>query len=228
MKELFLSDFPFSVPEAAFLKAARIDRDEDPDLADEALAVLADGLSAARPKAFCRLLPVRVEGGTAFLGEQPVHSAFVAEKLSGCAVCAPFVSTCGTEVEDWSGALTDPLARFWADTLKLLLLASAGQALKAAAARDLLPGAGYLASLNPGSLPAWPLEGQTELFRALGPGAAATGVRLTPSMLMLPAKSGSGILFDSRARYENCAHCDKLDCPNRRAPFTQKLPDRSK
>ncbi len=54
----------------------------------------------------------------------------------------------------------------------------------------------------------------------LGSGAAEIGVELTPSMLMPPAKSGSGLFFASAREYENCQLCPRTDCPNRRAEFS--------
>ena len=82
--------------------------------------------------------------------------------------------------------------------------------------------AGHLSSLNPGSLAAWPISGQQELFEILGGRdfvRETIGVTYNDSFLMLPSKTGSGIMFESEVVYENCQHCPMKDCPNRRAKY---------
>ena len=78
----------------------------------------------------------------------------------------------------------------------------------------------HLPSLNPGSIAAWPISGQAELFAILGGREfveTQTGVIYTPSYLMLPSKSVSGIAFESETFYENCQYCPIDNCPGRRA-----------
>ena len=48
------------------------------------------------------------------------------------------------------------------------------------------------------------------------------GVELTDTFLMLPVKSGSGLLFETEQSYENCSMCPRTDCPNRRAQFDKE------
>jgi len=82
-------------------------------------------------------------------------------------------------------------------------------------------GAEALSSMNPGSGDArlWPIGQQRPLFGLLGDVEGAIGVRLTPSLLMQPNKSVSGILFPAAEHFESCQHCAREDCPRRRAPF---------
>ncbi|MBQ1224316.1 MAG: hypothetical protein IIX84_08565, partial [Oscillospiraceae bacterium] len=61
MEKLILNDFEFSVDEAELLRAVNIDADDDPELAEEALGVIREGLSLARPKAVCACLPVKTD-----------------------------------------------------------------------------------------------------------------------------------------------------------------------
>ena len=84
--------------------------------------------------------------------------------------------------------------------------------------------AGHLSHMNPGSLPQWPLSQQRVLFSLLGDVTGAIGVELTESCLMIPAKSTSGILFDSDTEYNNFRFCPMENCPGRSAPFSG-LPD---
>lgn len=63
----------------------------------------------------------------------------------------------------------------------------------------------------------WALEGQDVLFAALD--AAAIGVRLTPSYLMVPVKSVSSasLAAESLPLKVPCAACGRDDCPFRRS-----------
>ena len=75
--------------------------------------------------------------------------------------------------------------------------------------------------MNPGSgnTGLWPLAQQKPLFELIGDVEASIGVRLTPSLLMLPNKSVSGILFPTEVHFETCQLCTREDCPRRRAPY---------
>lgn len=176
-------------------------------------------LAVAAPKAVYACLPVSVCEGGVLIGDVVVDAPFVAEKLAPCSFAVPYVGTCGAEAEVWAESLTDPLERYWADKLKLMLLGSVQRELREAVKAAHFAESEHMASLNPGSLPQWPISEQTKLFAMLGGGADAIGVILKESFLMVPTKSGSGIYFAHNEHYENCMLCPRVDCPNRRAPF---------
>ena len=73
-------------------------------------------------------------------------------------------------------------------------------------------------SLNPGSLAAWPITGQKELFEIIGR-VSDIGVSLQESFMMLPLKSASGLIFATDEEWHNCMRCPRTDCPNRRAEY---------
>ena len=77
-----------------------------------------------------------------------------------------------------------------------------------------LPG---LAAMDPGSLEDWPITEQPKLFSIFGDTEGLVGVRLTDSLLMLPRKSISGILFPSEEGFQSCQLCDRAHCPGRRS-----------
>lgn len=220
MEKLILHSFPFSVSENGFFSAVSIDPEDDPELAGEALEVFKAGLAVARPKAVCACLPTDVSGSRVSIGHVTIENEFIAQKLASGGICVPYVGTCGAEVRAWAETLSDPMHSWWADGLMLLLLREAMKALSEQVRSRFFPGAPHVTSLNPGSLSHWPIEGQTDLFAMLSGGAEEIGVELTPSMLMLPAKSGSGIFFSSSREYENCELCPRTDCPNRRMPYS--------
>ena len=79
-------------------------------------------LAVAAPKAVYACLPVSLCEGGVTVGDVVIDAPFVVEKLAPCSFAVPYVGTCGAEVEAWSESLADPLERYWADRLKLLLL----------------------------------------------------------------------------------------------------------
>jgi hypothetical protein len=61
------------------------------------------------------------------------------------------------------------------------------------------------------------------LFDLLGEGQVLTQVELTPSFLMLPRKSVSGLTFEAETGFESCMLCPREGCPGRRAPYQPEL-----
>ena len=113
----------------------------------------------------------------------------------------PYVATCGTEVQVWSAGITDMLQVFWMDVVRACILFKAIDHLNGHLKDGLK--LGDFSSINPGSLPDWPITEQPKLFSMLGGVKAAIGVTLTESMLMLPSKSVSGIYFQAETSFEN-------------------------
>ncbi len=136
----------------------------------------------------------------------------------------PFVLSCGAELQAWSERLTDPLAGFWAETIKEFSLGSAMACFLAHVEGAFHVGASSV--MNPGSLPDWPLPQQAPLFRLLGDVTGAIGVTLSESFVMFPTKSVSGILFPTDSAFASCQLCQREACPNRRAPYDPGLLER--
>jgi hypothetical protein len=136
----------------------------------------------------------------------------------------PFAITCGVELEAWAKPIGDMLERFWADAIMEEALRSALSAMtEHVVGRYEL---GHIGMMNPGSLEDWPLEQQRELFTILGDTGEQIGVKLTDSLIMVPIKSASGVLFPTEGTYENCQMCPRDACPNRRAPYDPGLYER--
>lgn len=210
-----LQEFDFSVPIGTL--AAKCRAEDGTEEYDRLVELLASATAVGRPKALVVAAAVEdVDARTVRVGGVEIVSPFVREKLLQSPVAHAYLLTCGREVDEWSKTLTDFVDAFYVDELKKLWLGCADRAVREEVRGRLPPGA-RLASLNPGSLPHWPTEGQRELFGILGDTEGAVGVRLTESCLMLPSKSVSGLLFSDRSGHVNCAMCPRKDCPNRRA-----------
>jgi hypothetical protein len=144
--------------------------------------------------------------------------------LDGLHRVFPYICTAGSELQAWVQEQDDPLARFWADAINQAVLGSAfmgfTEHLRAQYAL------GQTSRMNPGSLADWPLSQQRVLFALLGDPEAAIDVRLTDSLLMVPTKSVSGVLFPSEETFASCQLCPREICPNRRAAYDAGLFDR--
>jgi hypothetical protein len=133
----------------------------------------------------------------------------------------PFVCTCGMELEDWGAKVDDWLMGFWVEGIKEAALRFALDAFFTHLETSYK--LGHVSTMSPGSLENWPISQQQPLFQLLEfPGE----VRLTDSLLMVPTKSVSGIVFPTDANFQSCQLCPRENCPNRRAPYDETLYER--
>jgi len=207
-------------PEVAFdlgevLKALHIPEDPESEEYDAVCDLLKEAGKSASPKVLWRESRVEKGKDALFIDGIPFRDPLILEKLSLQRVVYPYVMTCGTELDDWSKGFADPLESFIADGIKVHALGLAGSAFRQYMKEEIF-GEHIFSSLAPGSLPSWPIQGQEPLFQLLGEVKEKIGVVLTPDFLMLPTKSGSGILFESEEEFHSCQRCPRLNCPNRR------------
>ena len=196
--------------------------EEDDDMADR---LLDHAATIANPSVF--LLPEKVESveeNCVTLGSHAFSSPLVAQKLHTPGMTAVgYVATCGRALYQAHNDYADDFvaSAVW-DDICLAYLRLALDMLHTYVVQNIFPakdGKKMYSALNPGSLSSWPIHAQKDLFGFLGEGAELAGVELTASMLMVPAKSSSGLLFPTDKPYENCMHCPRIDCPNRRAEY---------
>ena len=190
------------------------------EFADELADMLEEALPIADPVVLFGVSPVSADGEQVSVNGVVIPSALAYEKLNGKNRCFPYICTCGTALEEWSKQYAgDLLAEYWADEIKKYFLIRIRMEFMAWLKAEFKI-TGHLPSLNPGSIAAWPINGQAELFAVLGGREfveTQVGVIYTPSFLMLPSKSVSGIAFESETFYENCQYCPIENCPGRRA-----------
>jgi hypothetical protein len=223
METLVLDQIQYKADIPSLLRRLRVAEDSD-DLSElERLVEEAQGI--ARPKALYAVGYIEergdehvVIGGTTFTSRilrvnlERSHRAFL------------YVATCGAELETWARSLTDLLQRYWAEAIQEAALREAIRALQRDLVQRYRPG--KTSAMAPGSLGEWPLSEQRALFAALGDVKSAIGVDLSDSLLMIPAKSVSGIRFPTAESFESCQLCPRADCPGRRAPYDETLYDR--
>lgn len=198
---------------------------ERPRLRDAFVALAAAAGRIARPRVLYRAVYVdsRSEDGVVLDGVA-FTSRVLRVNLDGAHRAFAHVCTCGAELDAWAATFADPLERYWADALCQAALRRASNALRAELQHRL--GIARLSTMAPGSLPDWPLEQQLPLFQLIGDVQGLAGVTLTPSLMMVPAKSTSGISFATETTFESCQLCPREDCPGRRAAYEPGLYER--
>lgn len=179
----------------------------------------------ARPKALYRVGFVEPDGDYRVVVDGVVLTSRVLRvNLDGVYRVFAYAATCGRELEEWSKSLAGALERYWADAIEMMALESALQAMDEHIDEHHRPGP--ISSISPGSLEDWPLQQQRPLFELLGNTEDTIGVRLLNSLLMLPAKSVTGIRFPTEEGFESCRLCPRERCPGRHVPYDKDLYDR--
>ena len=133
----------------------------------------------------------------------------------------PYVITLGSKLGDKQDACDDILEKFYLDTIGNVALNSIQKHLKEHLQSKYA--VDKVSSMAPGSLSDWPIEEQAPLFNLLGDVEASVGVRLTPHLLMIPAKSVSGIYFPTEISFYSCQLCPRERCDSRKAKYNEKV-----
>ncbi len=184
--------------------------------------LLAAALDIASPKFAYKLSAIEhSDDGCVVVDGVCLKSRVMQVNLQDCRRAFPFVATCGMEMERWSRTLTDTLEIFWADTINMMALGTAFEALKCHMTDTFKTR--MTSTMNPGSLEDWPLFEQHKLFSILGAAGGTIGVQLNKNGMMVPLKSVSGIEFESGEKFHSCRLCPRNKCLSRRAPYDENL-----
>ena len=133
----------------------------------------------------------------------------------------PYVITIGDKLKEAGSKSGDLLKEYYFDVIGNIALSAARQFLK----KELQSRYGLdgMSFMSPGSLTDWPIEEQKPLFSLFGEEDSPIGVKLTENLLMLPAKSISGIYFPTEVSFFSCQLCSRDKCPGRKAAYDNKL-----
>jgi hypothetical protein len=199
----------------------RLHMKPDSDLS-EILPLVDAAMTLIEPRALydVRYIEKKLEDAVIVNGNR-LKSKVLRKNLDPVERIFPFVITLGSKLGEKQTASSDLLENFYLDTIGNVALNSArkqlGRHLKSKFAL------GKISSMAPGSLADWPLEEQAPLFKLLGDVDASIGVKLTDSLLMLPAKSISGIFFPTEGSFISCQLCPRKLCESRKAKYSPKL-----
>lgn len=136
----------------------------------------------------------------------------------------PYVITLSGELAEKQKACGDLLENYYLDCIGNLALNSVGKQLKKHLQSKFA--LEKISSMAPGSLADWPIEEQGPLFKLLGDVEASIGVKLTPTLLMIPAKSISGLYFPTEVSFYSCQLCPRQKCESRKAKYNEALADK--
>jgi len=158
------------------------------------------------------------EKGTVEVAGVSFKSQLLHENLVTANKVFPYIVTVGPNLERNAVAQDDLLRQYYLEEIANLALEQAAGWLASNLASHY--GVGRLSNLSPGSLEDWPITEQPKLFSIFGDTERLIGVRLTESLLMVPRKSISGILFPSEEGFVACQLCEREHCQGRKAPFS--------
>ena len=219
MNPIILDNIPCVLDTQKIAKRLHVEPDTD-DYAD-LQKLLKQVMEIAKPKAVYKPVFIEERGSDfVMLDNQRMVSTVLQQNLKDVHRAFAYVSTCGEEIEAWSKSVTDMLHNWWMDGIKEHVLACASVYLKARVVSDME--LGKIASMSPGSLPDWPITEQAKLFALIGDSQEMVGVSLTDSMLMTPAKTVSGVIFETEHDYVSCQLCTREKCVGRKVPFDEK------
>lgn len=188
-------------------------------------ALIVEAQSIARPKALYKYAKVdSLSERSVTIGGILFESHILSVNLEHSGIVYPFIVSCGMELETWAHSIDDMLWSYWAEGIKQAALENAFRAFEQHLEMTYHPGA--TSTMSPGSLENWPITQQAPLFTLLGDTHTTIGVQLTPSMLMIPNKSVSGIVFERDHSFTSCQLCSRENCPGRRAPYDETLYER--
>ena len=157
------------------------------------------------------------ERETVEIGGVVFRSRILRRNLDRAQKVFPFIMTVGPELERTAASLGDLLRQYYLEEMANIVLERTADWLAEKLSRRWgFPG---LSCMSPGSLEDWPISEQPKLFSLFGDTEKSVGVRLTKSLLMVPRKSISGILFPSEEGFISCRLCPRENCPARKADY---------
>jgi hypothetical protein len=223
MERVVLDALEYRIDRPSML--ARLRLKEGSGRAEKVEGLIREAEAVAHPRAIYRMAFIESRGDQHVVVEGlRFESRVLKVNLNNLHRFFAFVVTSGRELDAWANVKTDLLERFWADSINEAVVNSARSFLD----RYLQERYGLtkMARMSPGSLPDWPLEEQRVLFELLGDTGKAIGVELTESLLMVPVKSVSGIVFANEEGFASCQLCPREGCPGRRVPYDPVLYER--
>lgn len=135
----------------------------------------------------------------------------------------PFIITIGKELEDRAASFDNLLEQYYLDEIGNVAIGFIGNYLTEHLKREYR--IGQISSMYPGMAESqdWPITQQKQLFSLFGNVEEMIGVKLTPSLLMIPRKSESGIYFPAEVKFTSCQICSRERCKERQAPYDKDL-----
>jgi len=220
MEPVILNDIPFNPSYEQLAEEMRV-RKGSPHALD-LRRLLEKAKEIARPKALYRVAPIEEKGEDhVVMNGIPFHSRVLRVNLDPVHRAFPYISTCGRELNEWKTSQEDTILNYYAGAINDIALRAARDYLQDHLRETYqLEKSSYM---SPGSLKDWPLTEQRALFKLLGNPEKSIGVKLSPSLMMIPSQTVSGIRFSSEKDFQNCQLCPMQKCSHRKAAYDEEL-----
>ena len=214
-----LKNIPIELKMAEIKRRLHITRDQDLNLARELVDYSQKLVDAKALYKICYIDEKHED--TVSVDGLSFKSKVLRKNLDAVERIFPYVVTIGPRFEEDVRNCEDIIRKYYLDMIGTLAITSALTYLKkhlqSKYALD------KVSFMSPGSLADWPIEEQRPLFDLLEDTESTIGVKLTDSLLMLPAKSESGIFFPTETTFLNCQLCPRKECMGRKGPYNEEL-----
>ena len=188
---------------------------------DELTPLMDEARSLIEPRAVYSYLPVTNIGDEQVRldNDHSLKSVVLCDMLEIGQEVVPFVITVGPRLEERARADKNLLRSYLLEKIADHALGRAEDDLKSRTGKRL---GAIISAFSPGSGTGelFTIDQQEAIFKLLDP-AKNVGVHLSPSFMMIPRKSISGIFAATREEYVSCAHCPK-ECESRKTPYRGK------
>ncbi|MBW2486980.1 MAG: vitamin B12 dependent methionine synthase [Deltaproteobacteria bacterium] len=214
-----LEKIPLDIDPRKVKKILRLERGDDAHLVQD---LIDKAKFCSTPKAAYKLCYIDEKSDDAVVVEGlQLKSKVLRKNLDTVERLFPYVVTLGPGLEETVKGIDDPLEKYYLDIIGNVALNAVRKELHDHLCKKFA--LKKISFMSPGSLQEWPIEEQSRLFRLLTDVEGAIGVRLTPSFLMIPTKSVSGIYFQTEVSFFNCQLCQRGNCPGRKARYDENL-----
>ena len=212
MSERIVLNFPVNFTAEEFAKYCRIDPESSAfEAVEEAIPLINQ---YAQPKAILVWANVdSIEGDSTTIDGVTFESKIVAEKLKNLHRVFLSVVTAGNGLEQCEDLADDVFLDIYNGALLMYASYKAIEYMKEKFEYD------GSSTLNPGSLPDWPISNNFALFDIIG-NVGEIGVSLNEEGYIKPWNSGSHIHFSDNG-FMSCSLCKKYDCIGRHAKFNR-------
>ena len=210
-----IDPIPIVLDAAEFLQSLK---GRIPRMSEELVPLIREAGSILEPKAvysFVRVVAlsddqIRLENGHA------LKSIVLGDTLEAGQEIVPHVITVGPRLEERASESKNMLRAYLLEKIADHALEKATDYLRSYTGQRL---GQIISNFSPGSGTGelFAIEQQDAVFNILEP-FKNVGVHLTPSFLMVPRKSVSGVFAATKEEYVACAHCQR-QCESRRRPY---------
>jgi len=159
-------------------------------------------------------------GDTVSVGGVDLASRILARNLGRAETVFPYIVTIGEALEAEARASKNIVGQLLLDDLGNAALESSVNYLQSCISREYE--LKMISHMSPGQLD-WPMSQQSQLFSIFGNVENAIGVRLTGSLMMIPRKSVSGVMFPTETPFISCQLCQRQACFSRKALYDEAV-----